>query len=137
MRVTKIVREYIEDRVAERYPLPEKKESVAEFALKELEERCEAFIKAEAESYAKTFVEDFQKIHWRNENDCNEQKIKSFIDNCQAHICSPILKSTIKHNELINSVYNKRAKAVRNIIVELEMGASKADLETLLASLPD
>ena len=31
----------------------------------------------------------------------------------------------------------KREKAVREIIVELELGATKADLASLLANLPD
>ncbi len=137
MRVTKVIREYIEERVNEKYPMPEQKETVAEFALKELEERCKTFIKAEAEAYAKTFVEDFQQIRWRGAEDCNEQKIKSFIENSYVSICKPTFKATAEYREAVEATHEKRRKAVRDIIVELELGATKADLEALLTKLPD
>jgi hypothetical protein len=46
-------------------------------------------------------------------------------------------KSKSEYEEAIEKTKEKRRKAVRDIIVELEMGATKADLEALLAKLPD
>jgi len=137
MRVTKLIKEYIQDRVEERYPMPEKVKSCAQVALDELQERCRAFIKAEAEKYATVYVEDFERVRWRGSEDCNEQKIKSFVENCSTSICYPTFKAEDEYNKAVERVRDKRAKAVRDIIVELEMGATKADLEALLAKLPD
>ena len=137
MRVTKVIREYIENRVEERYPMPKKVKSCAQVALDELQERCRAFIKAEAEKYATVYVEDFERVRWRGSGDCNEQKIKSFVENCSANVCYPTFKAEDEYNKAVENVHNKRAKAVREIVIELELGASKADLEALLANLPD
>ena len=46
-------------------------------------------------------------------------------------------KSKSEYEKAVNETKEKRRKAVRDIIIELEMGASKADLENLLANLPD
>lgn len=70
-------------------------------------------------------------------NDCDEQKIKNFVERASASFTSITLKVDTEYQEAKRKLNEKRAKAVREIIVELELGATKAELKELLANLPD
>ena len=137
MRVTKIIREYIEDRVNERYPMPEKVQTAAELAFEDLKERCKIFIKAEAEKFAKAYVEDFERIAYHNSTDLPEQKIASFCEGMCLSYRTLEFKAEKEYTEAKRRVRDKREKAVRDVCVQLELGATKADLDAILANLPD
>ena len=139
MRVTKLIKEYIEERVSERYPLPEKKESGIETAYAEMRERLNEAIKEEAEIFIKEWVDEIDYVGWRSScrDDVDEQKIKDFVSAMHLDYDAITPKSKSEYEKAVNETKEKRRKAVRDIIIELEMGASKADLENLLANLPD
>jgi hypothetical protein len=137
MRVTKVIREYIEQKVEERYPMPEEVESAARFEYNELMARCTTFIKNEAEKFIKAYVADVDKVSYGGYSDCDEQKIKDFVDRACASFGGVTLKVDNERQEARRKLREKREKAVREIIVELELGATKADLADLLANLPD
>ena len=139
MRVTKLIREYIEERVSERYPLPEKKESGVEAAYTEMRERLNEIIKAEAEAFIQKWVGEVDYVGWSSsrKDNVDEQKIKDFVSAMHVDYNSITPKAKSEYEKAVDEVKDKRRKAVRDIIVELEMGATKADLEALLAKLPD
>lgn len=137
MRVTKAIREYIEQKVEERYPMPEKVQTAAQLEYEDLMARCHAFVKNEAEKFVKVYVNDIEKVSWGGHNDCDEQKIKDFVERASASFSGITLKVDTEYQEARRKLNEKRAKAVREIIVELELGATKIDLVNLLANLPD
>lgn len=139
MRVTKLIKEYIEERVSERYPLPEKKESGVEAAYTEMRARLTETIKAEAETFIKKWVDEVDYVGWRSarRDNVDEQKIKDFVSAMHLDYDSITPKSKSEYEKAVEETREKRRKAVRDIIVELELGATKADLEALLANLPD
>ena len=137
MRVTKIIREYIEQKVEERYPMPEKVQTAAQLEYDDLMKRCKVFVQNEAEKFIKTYVEDIERVSYGGYSDCKEQKIKDFVERACASFGGITLKVDTEYQETRRKLNEKRANAVREIIVELEMGATKADLANLLAKLPD
>lgn len=139
MRVTKLVKEYIEERVSERYPFPEKKESRVEAAYAEMRDRLDEVIKAEAETFIKKWVGEIDYVGWSRsrKDDVDEQKIKSFVSAMHLDYDSITPKVKSEYEKAVDETKEKRRKAVRDIVIELELGATKADLESLLANLPD
>ena len=139
MRVTKLIKEYIVERVSERYPLPEKKESGVEAAYTEMRDRLNEVIKAEAETFIKKWVGEVDYVGWRSSrrDEVDEQKIKDFVSAMHLDYDSITPKSKSEYEKAVNETKEKRSKAVRDILVELELGATKADLDALLANLPD
>ena len=139
MRVTKLIKEYIEERVSERYPLPEKKESGVEAAYAKLRACLTEKIKTEAEIFIRKWVDEVAYVGRRSshKDDVDEQKIKDFVSAMHLNYDAITPKSKSEYEKAVEETREKRRKAVRDIIVELEMGASKADLEKLLANLPD
>ena len=139
MRVTKLIKEYIEERVSERYPLPEKKESGVEAAYTKMRDRLNKVIKSEAEIFINQWVDEIDYVGWRGsrKDDVDEQKIKDFVSGMHLDYDAITPKSKSEYEKAVEETREKRRKAIRDIVVELEMGASKADLEALLANLPD
>jgi hypothetical protein len=139
MRVTKLIREYIEERVSERYPLPVKKESGVEAAYSLMRDRLNEVIKTEAEIFIKEWIDEIDYVGWRSSrrDEVDEQKIKDFVSAMHLDYDSITPKSKSEYEKAVEETKKKRSKAVRDIIVELEMGATKADLDALLANLPD
>lgn len=139
MRVTKLIKEYITERVSERYPLPVKKESGVEAAYTELREHLNKTIKAEAEIFIKKWVDEVDYVGWRSSrrDEVDEQKIKDFVSAMHLNYDFITSKSKSEYEKAVEKTKEKRSKAVRDILVELELGATKADLDALLANLPD
>lgn len=139
MKVTKLIREFVTDEVHKRYPIPEKVETAAKFACKELEERIEAFAKAEAEKFMECYVADIDRVGWGSSNSehCDSQKIKDFVKSISFHSSTLYFKADNDHQEAVRAVEQKRAETIRSILVDLELGATKAELMELLANLPD
>lgn len=139
MRVTKIVKEYIEGKVIEHYPLPEKKESEVEAAYTEMRKHLNEIIKTEAEIFIKKWVGEIDFVGWSSSrrNDVDEQKIKDFVSKMELDYSSIVPKTKTEYENAVNKVKEKRSQAIRNIILELELGGTKNDLDALLANLPD
>ena len=139
MKVTKLIREFVTDEVHKRYPIPEKVETAAKFAYKELEERVVAFARAEAEKFMECWVSDIDRVGWScsKREHCDNQKIKDFVKSIDIHSDTLYFKADNDHQEAVRAVEQKRADAIRSILVDLELGATKADLVNLLANLPD
>ena len=127
MRVSKTVREYIEKQVASKFPkteielYQEQQEQIASQMNKEYYDRVE---KAKAE-----IIANIAKEYEINEGDIA-------IRNNYGNVFSTFNTPTAM---LANTAKSERQKAVRekidDIIVNLELGGTKADLERMLAEI--
>lgn len=124
MRVTKIIREYVEKTVENKMPFGQPatdyKEAVAQMQeqRKLLNEQVTAYATSLIEAANITLPEGFVLSIA-----CGD-KITS------TDYRSPLREENDKHQR---EVREKRRKAIDTILVELELGATKADLERLIA----
>ena len=123
MRVTKLIREYVEKTITAKMPYGAPKEEY-EAASKKLND-LGTEINEKVEAYAAQLIAEAQpslpegfKLKLSNFNTVNWTSYGSpMYDKSQAHI---------------DEVKKKRAAAIESILVELELGATKADLERLI-----
>lgn len=122
MRVTKIIREYVEKTVNNALPYGAPKyEYIA--ANRKMTELCERLEK-QVDAYAKELV-------------ANIDNLPEGFTIERTHYCifsasswnSPMQMASNAHEKEIR---NKRAAAIEQVLVELELGATKADLERLI-----
>ena len=127
MRVSKTVREYIEAQVANKFPKTESElyyeqtKEIVSKASREYEERLEKAKQEIAEQVAQEYgiVEDMAKInlHW-----CNP------YETCGTKVRTQAETDGVERRKAIN-------KKINDIIVTLELGGTKADLEKMLAEI--
>lgn len=123
MRVTKIIREYVEKTINSKlvYGAPKEEYETASKKLSDLGIE----INKKVEAYAAQLIAEAQpslpegfKLNLSNYNAVNWSSYGSpMYDKSQAHI---------------DEIKKKRAAAIESILVELELGATKADLERLI-----
>ena len=123
MRVTKIIREYVEKTINTKltYGAPKAEYEAASKRLNdlgtEINEKVEAYAAQLIAEYQPSLPEGF-KLKLSDYNTVNWTSYGSpMYDKSPAHI---------------NEVKKKRAAAIESILVELELGATKADLERLI-----
>ena len=123
MRVTKIIREYVEKTINSKlaYGAPKEEYEAASKKLSdlgtEINEKVEAYAAQLIAEHQPSLPEGF-KLKLSNYNAVNWTSYDSPMYNkSQAHI---------------DEVKKKRATAIESILVELELGATKADLERLI-----
>lgn len=132
MRVTKKVQEYIERQVREKiYAKYENERLEAERQSKILDEFWEKMTET-VERQAEAMVSEFLEEH--------DDIVERSSDRDIIHYCSYVLQ--LKDKCYINSVHKWRERAnkevrenVDNIIVTLELGGSKADLDRMLSEI--
>ena len=122
MRVTKIIREYVEKTVTNALPFGAPREDyiAADRELNDLRDRLEE----QVDAYAKELV-------------ANIDNLPEGFTIKRTHNCifsasswdSPMHRTSNAHQKEIR---DKRAAAIEQILVELELGATKADLERLI-----
>lgn len=123
MRVTKIIREYVEKTITAKLPYGEPTETYNQHKIclndltKQLNEKMEVYAQ-ELLAGIGNLPEGFH---------INRTRTTMFTHNTYG---SPMLRAAEQHEE---EVREKRKKAIENILVELELGATKADLERLIA----
>lgn len=124
MRVTKIIREYVEKTINEKlvYGAPTANYNAAVSEMKELKKEVNDQVVAYAERLCAEATaklpEGFSiKLHTDYPVTSNDYN-------------SPLYCAARKHEDEIRK---KRRDSIENILVELELGATKADLERLIA----
>ena len=124
MRVTKIIREYVEKTINEKlaYGAPTTNYNTAVSKMKDLQEEVNDQVIAYAE---KLCAEATAKLP-------EGFSIKLYTDYpvTSNSYNSPLYCTARKHEDEIRK---KRRESIENILVELELGATKADLERLIA----
>jgi hypothetical protein len=132
-----VVKEYVKEKIAEKYPMKEiPKPFNTEIIRKEIEEATSAIVRSVFEKYA-------DKIAWHKYmgngvyatkrvedvtivGDFNVRNYGSMVDlACE------------EARDYNKAIEQKRAKVFRDIVVQMELGGTKKDLDELLANLPD
>lgn len=136
MKVTKIVRDFVEEKVNEKYPLPVEPTEAIELEREELAHRVAEAMAAASEflaaklrelgivypaTVARIKITSFNRIN--NNNNCT-----------YADYIRPIRDAYLEEKAEVEA---KRAKAQKDILVSLELGGTKAELLEMLANLPD
>lgn len=136
MKVTKIVRDFVEEKVNEKYPLPVEPTEAIEQEREELAHRVSEAMAAASEflaaklhelgivypaTVARIKITSFNRIN--NNNNCT-----------YADYIRPIRDAYLEKKAEVEA---KRAKAQKDILVSLELGGTKAELLEMLANLPD
>ena len=125
MRVTKIIREYVEKTITAKMPYGDPSKKFNE-ARKRLNNICEELNK-KVESYATQLIEVA--------NESQPVGFKLYLYNGYSLVCESCYDAplAIAAGEHERAIRKKREDAIERILVELELGATKADLERLIA----
>ena len=136
MKVTKIVRDFVEEKVNEKYPLPVEPKEAIELERKELNNRVVEAMAAASEVLAAKLRElgivypaEITRMEVTSFYRINTKGDRTYAD----YVC-PIRDA---YREERAAVEAKRAKAQKDILVSLELGGTKAELLEMLANLPD
>ena len=136
MKVTKIVREFVEEEINKKYPMPEPdKVGIAQLDndINNVKER----IKKEAGEFI------FNKM--KEAGIVIDEKMVSirvtdwlYLDkNDVSYYNGTVNALRAAYEEVSNKVKAKRETALKNILVSLELGGTKKTLMDMLANLPD
>lgn len=136
MKVTKIVREFVEEKVNEKYPLPvEPVEAIAQEG-RELNDRIKEAMAAATETLASKLRElgvvypaEVARLEINSFSRYDKKGSFAYADAIR-----PIRDGWRKEKAEIEA---KRKKAQKEILVSLELGGTKAELLEMLANLPD
>lgn len=132
MRVTKVIREYITEQVKAKFPITEEEKFYQEFnktVNKKAEELQEKVKKYQAE-LAKQANRELGIEDWENDDVlhfCSTSYIFPVIGYNNPYI-QKARKAEQERKEKIN-------KTIRDIIITLELGGTKADLDKMLAEV--
>lgn len=136
MKVTKIVRDFIEEKVNEKYPLPVEPKEAIELEREELNNRVVEAMAAASEVLAAKLRElgivypaTVARIKIASFNRINSNNNCTYADYIR-----PIRDAYLEEKAEVEA---KRAKAQKDILVSLELGGTKAELLEMLANLPD
>ena len=136
MKVTKIVRDFIEEKVNEKYPLPVEPKEAIELEREELNNRVAEAMAAASEVLAAKLRElgivypaTVARIKITSFNRINSNNNCTYADYIR-----PIRDAYLEEKAAVEA---KRAKAQKDILVSLELGGTKAELLEMLANLPD
>ena len=136
MKVTKIVRDFIEEKINEKYPLPVEPKEAIELEREELNSRVEEAMVAASEVLTAKLRElgvvypaDITRMEVTSYNRISDKGGRTYAD-----FIRPIRDAWLKEKAGIEA---KRAKAQKEILVALELGGNKAELLEMLANLPD
>ena len=138
MRVTKVIREYIEEKVDEKLPFPEKPKGVE---LDEFNNFQDKLIEEMAEKYTAYITDNFDKVRvdarWGMGDKIND--ISAVKECVKDRMCKPHLTvfsvARKKYDQECQRIKEEREKAVKEITVSLELGGTRAELEEMLAKV--
>lgn len=136
MKVTKIVRDFVEEKVNEKYPLPVEPTEAIELEREELEHRvseakaaASEFLAAKLRELGIVYPATVARIKITSFNRINSNNNCTYADYIR-----PIRDAYLEEKAEVEA---KRAKAQKDILVSLELGGTKAELLEMLANLPD
>ena len=135
MRVTKLIREYVEKVVCEKMPNPEKPKNTICEQYEALIERLNYQVREELKEFARQHSGEFS-FAFSGYDPSEVEKQISFVDR-SCELRHPRLNSLAdrEYNQACHNMEVKRKEAIENILVTLELGGNKADLDAMLANL--
>lgn len=136
MKVTKIVRDFVEEKVNEKYPLPvEPTEAIAQ-EREELEHRvseamaiASGVLTTRLHELGVVYPAEITRMEVTSFNRIDKKGNRTYTDYIR-----PIRDVWREEKAEAEA---KRAKAQKEILVSLELGGTKAELLEMLANLPD
>ena len=139
MRVTKLIREYVENAVDERIPLPAEPESITALNAEwdELNERLTKMVAAEYVAFFTAHTGECAPYYC--DDDFNDIDVigryinKNARANCGSNTLSFAAKKTYEAER--KAVGKKRRETINEILVSLELGANRAELEEMLSKI--
>ena len=139
MRVTKLIREYVENAVCEKMPMPAEPEGIT--ALKaewdELSEKVIAMVVAEYTAFFTAHKGECAPYYCDDDfNDIDaiiRYVAKKTSANCGSHSLSFAAKRAYENER--KAVGAKRKETINDILVSLELGANRAELEEMLSKI--
>ena len=123
MRVTKLIREYVEKTIVAKMPYGEPTATYKQHS-KALNDLCTQ-LEEKVDAYAQELLASVGNLP---EGFVIKRSSYCVFNSSSYH--SPMYDADQAHQR---QVRENRAKAIENILVELELGATKADLERLIA----
>ena len=136
MKVTKIVRDFVEEKVNEKYPLPVEPKEAIELERKELNNRVKEAMAAASEVLTAK-LRELGVVYPAEITRMEVTSFNSISDKCGRTYADYIRPIRAAYLEEKAKVEAKRAKAQKDILVSLELGGTKAELLEMLANLPD
>lgn len=142
MRVTKLIREYVEKRIAEAYPpLPAYNKTTVEEFEKKYEEVCNK-AKENFANQVKELLQDYPTIVpdvW-NFKTGKKSAEECWVDNFKSvrvgfDVNTFTTKDYLELSKKNEEIAKKRNAVKENILVSLELGANKQELENMLKNL--
>lgn len=136
MRVTKLIREYVEKTVNEKLPLPEQTPDPIKEEHEQLLETLQQHCKTVMADFARKYAGEFS-YNWSGYSmDNTEMQVQYAMRNMETRGCSAITtKQSQDYDAKCKEIRAMRAATIENILVTLELGGSKADLDAMLANL--
>ena len=139
MRVTKLIREYVENAVDEKIPLPAEPEGITTLKAEwdELNERLTEMVAAEYVAFFTAHTGECAPYYC--DDDFNDiDAIGRYINknaraNCGSNTLSFAAKKTYEAER--KAVGKKRRETINEILVSLELGANRAELEEMLSKI--
>ena len=133
MRMSTVVKEYVKEKIAKKYPLVERPEPFDMNIIQEEIKRATADIaKAICTKYADKV--GFKVYRGSGVYEILEPQDSNLCLSFDGYKIDLGLYNADKTNEAIQK---KRDKVFRDIVVQMELGGTKKDLDELLANLPD
>nr|DAN04943.1 MAG TPA: hypothetical protein [Caudoviricetes sp.] len=136
MKVTKIVRDFVEEKVNEKYPLPVEPVEAIQLERSALGSCVAEALKAASETLTRklrelgvVYPDGVARMEVTCFNRLNDKDERIYVD--------PIRPIRDAYLEEKAEVEAKRTKAQKEILVSLELGGTKAELLEMLANLPD
>ena len=132
MRVTKLIREYVEKTVSEKF---DKQTSPEEIAYKDLEKKLLTFreeVDEQVVKFTQTAIDNFLSA-----NDIPEDVKKTICNREPITISYHLYNTDIDCKARAKRTERNKARdeAIENILLTLELGGTKADLDRMIAEL--
>lgn len=132
MKVTKLIREYIEEQINAKY-----QPAIDAAAKLNADDSTLEQVRADTTKELKELVRNTYKERLAPFYDPDDlQKMlegRSFVMEPSSYRILPTAEK--KRNAALEKLHAARAKAIRSVLLELELGATKADLDRLLAAV--
>lgn len=137
MRVTKVIREYIEEKVAEKLPFPEKPKNSLIEDFEQLEEKMNKVVKEEFKALALKYKGQFCYSWTGDSYDDIEVQLNYIDKNVDINGCVHRIytKADTEYKKELERVKKQRADTAKDIIITLELGGTKTELEEMLAKV--
>lgn len=139
MRVTKLIREYVEKVVCEKMPMPAEPTGMTDLRKEweALQDECAALCAERAVAFFTAHKGECAPYYC--DDDLNDtERIANYL---HKEVCVRFGSHTltyaekVAHDKARAEVGKARKEAIENILVTLELGGSKADLDAMLANL--